>query len=318
MNLADKIRIRLDGTITRPMLECLRVARTTNDQSIEKIAKKRYYKYLRGYFFGGSCLIQPEEKNLYGELFKLLSPVAAKGSITVGTFKFIDTDSTFPILQTEIVDILSSSIINDKAKLTMWNEYTKVYNLEGPYETDKVLIHANDIVVDAGANMGVFSVLAAARGAFVYAFEPQLAVQDLLKKNIKMNSFEDNIKIIGLGLSDKKSQETFFEDKDNIGASKIGSAVENDKGQSYSIECTSLDEWVAENDIKHVDFIKADIEGAERLLLAGASETLKKFKPRLAICTYHLPDDTRVLTGLIRNANKDYQIDVHSRKLYAY
>jgi FkbM family methyltransferase len=52
-----------------------------------------------------------------------------------------------------------------------------------------------------------------------------------------------------------------------------------------SIEITTIDAFVEENDLKKVDFIKADIEGYECYMLEGGRETLKKFAPKLAICT---------------------------------
>jgi hypothetical protein len=69
--------------------------------------------------------------------------------------------------------------------------------------------------------------------------------------------------------------------------------------------------------LERVDFIKADIEGAEREMLKGAAHVLKTFAPKLAICTYHLPDDPEVLEQIIKEANPNYKI-VHLRhKLFA-
>jgi Methyltransferase FkbM domain len=56
-----------------------------------------------------------------------------------------------------------------------------------------------------------------------------------------------------------------------------------------------------------VDFIKMDIEGAERHALAGASRLLATYKPRLAICIYHGPDDPEVVPRVIRAANGTYE-----------
>ena len=43
------------------------------------------------------------------------------------------------------------------------------------------------------------------------------------------------------------------------------------------------------------DFIKVDIESTERLLLQGAKNVIKDFTFKIAICTYHLPDDSKVM-----------------------
>jgi hypothetical protein len=84
-----------------------------------------------------------------------------------------------------------------------------------------------------------------------------------------------------------------------------------------TIAITTLDNFAAENNLKRVDFIKADIEGAERLMLAGAKNVLKEFAPKLAICTYHLRDDPQVLESIIREANPAYKVVQLSKKLYA-
>jgi FkbM family methyltransferase len=69
----------------------------------------------------------------------------------------------------------------------------------------------------------------------------------------------------------------------------------------------SLDEYVAQNAIDRVDFIKMDIEGSECPALIGASEILKKHKPRLAISAYHKSDDLWVIPQLIRSINPSYR-----------
>ena len=90
-----------------------------------------------------------------------------------------------------------------------------------------------------------------------------------------------------------------------------------DAHKSEKIVITTLDKFVEENKLERVDFIKADIEGAERDMLRGACNTLKTFAPKLAICTYHLPDDPEVLEKIILEANHNYTI-VHLRhKLFA-
>lgn len=86
---------------------------------------------------------------------------------------------------------------------------------------------------------------------------------------------------------------------------------------SETITLTTIDRFAEENKLKRVDFIKADIEGAEREMLRGATNVLRTFAPKLAICTYHLPDDPQVLEQIIKEANPHYSV-VHTRhKLFA-
>ncbi|MDU9375480.1 hypothetical protein McpSp1_00540 [Methanocorpusculaceae archaeon Sp1] len=187
---------------------------------------------------------------------------------------------------------------------------------EGPYESESVKIETNDIVIDAGANLGLFSLLAMKRGAkFVYAFDPQIGIADVLHDNIRENGYEGRIVHVPLGFSDTNCTLSFTQIDDHVGVSHI--STDKELG-SYSIDCVTLDDWVVQNDISEINFIKADIEGAERSLLLGAKETIRKFHPKMALCTYHLPDDPQVLERIILDIDPDYHIEQHEKKLYAW
>ena len=226
--------------------------------------------------------------------------------------------SLLKLIDIEYGDIFPSGMYYDK--MGNWldePDFSKtIFDGEGPYETSDVQIHNGDIVIDCGANMGIFSILAVKRGAnTVYAFDPQENALNLLNDNICMNNCTGKIIPVPLGLSDKKCTLSFTENDENIDASRI--SREGDI-ETTTIECTTLDEWVAENDIPHIDFIKADIEGAERDMLKGARDTIKRDHPRLAICTYHLPDDPKVLKEIILSIDSTYHIEQREKKLYAW
>jgi hypothetical protein len=69
--------------------------------------------------------------------------------------------------------------------------------------------------------------------------------------------------------------------------------------------------------LEKIDFIKADIEGAERDMIKGAYNVLNEFAPKLALCTYHLPDDPVVMERLIKDANPKYKVVHIHKKLFA-
>ena len=60
-----------------------------------------------------------------------------------------------------------------------------------------------------------------------------------------------------------------------------------------------LDAIVARFGLPRVDFIKMDIEGSEKQALAGAAQTLKRFKPRMALAAYHKPEDPAAIPALV-------------------
>lgn len=192
------------------------------------------------------------------------------------------------------------------------------YTREGAYGyIDKdikfdVSIEKGDIVIDAGAWIGDFAAYAASKGAEVYAFEPTPSLLPLLKETARLN--RNKITPISEGLSEKKGKMMF---NDNGGAAFGNRFTNNRTKHTIQIPVTTLDSFVEEYQLSNIDFIKADIEGDERLLLQGAKKVLREFAPKLAICTYHYPDDPQVLEGLIKEANPNYTVIQKRHKLYA-
>ena len=169
--------------------------------------------------------------------------------------------------------------------------------------------------------MGLFTGVAAnkAVNGRVSSFEPVSKTFNSLSKTI---SYYNNVVGIKKGLFNfnKNLEIDLSTYEENQGSSTIVKEVSknNTVTNSEVIEVITLDDFVKDNNISKVDFIKADIEGSERYMLMGAKEILKKFSPKLSICTYHLPDDPEVLEKIISDSNPNYIIEHKWSKLYAY
>jgi FkbM family methyltransferase len=186
---------------------------------------------------------------------------------------------------------------------------------EGPYgyiDGDfDVTVKEKDVVIDAGAWIGDFAAYAAyaaSKGATVYAFEPVEDSYNVLCKTQKLNKGE--IHPVQKGLGDFCGDMNILINGDRSTTNSKINKKKSTKEEKISI--TTLDFFVKEHKLTKVDFIKADIEGAERDMLKGAVDTLVRFAPKLAICTYHLSDDPKVLEQIILEANPNYKI-VHLR-----
>jgi FkbM family methyltransferase len=212
------------------------------------------------------------------------------------------------IYDSKIVEYLDMRIIPD----SLWF-------YEGPYGyTDGVFdvtVRKGDVVIDAGAWIGDFSAYAVFKGATAYAFEPVRETYQLLCKTRDLNLNKGKIYPIQKGLGSSECEMNISIDIKNSGANSI--AINRQQNMNEKVFITTLDKFVEETEIERIDFIKADIEGAEREMLKGASNVLKTFAPKLAICTYHLPDDPEVLEKIILDANPDYTVVHLSRKLFA-
>ena len=185
---------------------------------------------------------------------------------------------------------------------------------EGLYEYKLIQLEKDDIVIDAGANIGEFSALAGIKGCKVYAFEPMPNVIDTYLS--KTAAWNPNITVYQYALSNKRGELFFSEHLNSAGGSSFVKTVNH--SNHIKVKAVDLDTFAEENKLPRVDFIKADIEGAERYMLMGAKRVLKEFAPKLSICTYHLPDDPQVLRELILDANPNYVIEERWLKMYAH
>jgi len=212
---------------------------------------------------------------------------------------------------------LFSCLLNDNYDKSLVEQFDPLMD-EGPYgyvDADfDVTIKKDDVVIDAGAWIGDFSAYAASKDATVYAFEPVRISYGTLLKTALLN--ENKIIPVKKALGDKDGEmEIITPGKYNAGSSLYFDSLPNSIKET--IEVMTLDEFIEKESIKKVDFIKADIEGGERYLLMGAKKVLKEFAPKLAICTYHKPEDPKLLEEIILDANPKYCVVHTSHKLFA-
>ena len=72
-------------------------------------------------------------------------------------------------------------------------------------------------------------------------------------------------------------------------------------GRILQLPVTTINSIIRELGLSQVDFVKMDIEGAERNALAGAVVTIKEFRPRMTIPVCRLAADPIVIPETIRS-----------------
>ena len=77
------------------------------------------------------------------------------------------------------------------------------------------------------------------------------------------------------------------------------------------VAVTSIDSFVKEKNITHVEFIKIDTEGYEANILEGARQTIQKWKPVIAMSAYHNKNDKENLPKLLKEISSDYVCELH-------
>lgn len=134
-------------------------------------------------------------------------------------------------------------------------------------------VKPDDVVFDIGASYGAYSLTACAMGAVVYAFEPEITVFKDLVQNIIINDWNNKCFPENIGIwncSDNINMENYAPHWPKQTISGI-----------YAMD--TIDNLVKNKNLKRLDWVKIDIEGAEVNAIQGGLETINSFKPKLLI-----------------------------------
>jgi FkbM family methyltransferase len=169
-------------------------------------------------------------------------------------------------------------------------------------------VHPGDVVLDCGAHVGAFTREALALGAgLVVAIEPMPQNIECMRRNLADEIAAGRVILFAKGVWDKDDVLTVQVDPDSSGGNTFVRSEGLERGADLPL--TTIDEVVAELRLPRVDFIKMDIEGAEQKALAGASQTIQRYRPRLAVSTYHEPDDPVAIPALLKRLVPGYRLD---------
>lgn len=169
-------------------------------------------------------------------------------------------------------------------------------------------IRKNDVVLDCGANIGVYTREALDDGAsLVVAIEPAPVNVECLRRNFRREIEEKRVIVAALGVWDRDDVLPLYEDPRNSGADSFIIHTAADKITSQ-IPLTSIDKLSKELNLPRVDFIKMDIKGATAKALIGAKGILTAARPRLALSTEELEDNPAEIRSLVLSLQPSYQM----------
>lgn len=180
--------------------------------------------------------------------------------------------------------------------------YRDVYEPVHYFPEDIIRLIENEVFIDCGAYNGDSIELFMqnldkqniGKPECIIGFEPDAENFDKLKSNTQHLSF---CECLQKGVWNKKSILHFQSGKQQ------GSRVAKESERTISIQLCSIDDTLAGG---KATFIKMDIEGVELKALEGASETIKKHHPLLAISVYHKPDDLITIPQYIKSLYPEY------------
>ena len=169
-----------------------------------------------------------------------------------------------------------------------------IFSEEKQYFLEGYLPEAGNIVIDGGAYDGMTAKAFRDIGCHVYSFE-----MDCLnyQKGLQLAQKEKFV-LENMGLGRRKSELQY-----RVGG--VGSAISKDGDKIAQI--IDIDTYANEKGLPQIDFIKMDIEGSEMSALQGAAHSIRKYKPKMAICTYHKLQDMWEIPLYIKKLRPDYE-----------
>jgi FkbM family methyltransferase len=179
------------------------------------------------------------------------------------------------------------------------------------YRIDKekiISVEPGDIALDCGGCWGDTAIYFADKvgsNGKVYSFEFIPNNLDIFHRNLELNpTLKERVEIVPFPLGEESDHDIYFKDK---GPGSIVS-LEPFEGQTGATKTISIDELVKRKNLSQLNFIKMDIEGSELSALKGAEQSIKKFKPKLAISIYHSLEDFYSIPNWILTIEPNYEL----------
>lgn len=251
---------------------------------------------------------------LASHVYDVLTTMAwetSKGLFESGEREYIKkNERAFTNLYQELADeysrktlegILNYRLTRDKQYLKNVKSDETSYLDSTIFSVDQIQAIADNIIIDGGAFDGdtveMFVQAIGNRNALdIHCYEAEAQNYGIIEDKIQNGKWNPHqISLHKAALWDRKGK---------IGFGGDGLSGHADQNPNIQTSTERIDDYP----YKRIGFIKLDIEGAERNALWGAVDTIKKYKPILAICTYHLQDDLLVLSDFIKSLNGGYML----------
>lgn len=169
-----------------------------------------------------------------------------------------------------------------------------------PLETELILrfLGSGSLLADCGANIGWYTVVAAAHGADVVAFEPFPINAELLRKNVRRNALDSRVEIHQVALGASEGTATLTLSVDNQGDHRIGAPTTSRR--FVDVDITTLDLALGR---RQPDVLKLDTQGSEVAIWRGGPSAFRD--PSLVVLEFwpyglrRAGDDVADLLGFI-------------------
>jgi FkbM family methyltransferase len=169
------------------------------------------------------------------------------------------------------------------------------------------LLRPGDVAVDVGANFGWYTTLFAqlvGAGGKVYAFEPVPATYARLLEHLELNAVRKQVTAVPAAVGEAAGQATVYVFKSQSDGCASLTLLDDREHQAIQAPLVRLDDFLSEQQVARVDFLKCDVEGSELAVLKGCGTLLAR--PDAPIVLVEVNDTTSGAFGVTRHDIWDY------------
>ena len=219
-------------------------------------------------------------------------------------YNFIRSD--FIIFKTR-----SKKIIKLRKQSTDLMALTHVWLIE-EYKKENFEIKPNDVVIDVGAHIGLFTIYASqfCTNGKIYSFEPVIENYQLLLENIQLNNL-NCVTSFNQAVSNSNDSIDLFLNNDESGHSMFSKS-----SKSIIIDSISLQKFFDEHQIKHCNFLKLDCEGAEYEIIKNLPLEYFQKIDKLVI-EYHMADSHPEFLIELKEILLRQNFEIETKKLFS-
>jgi len=166
------------------------------------------------------------------------------------------------------------------------------------YEVAETRVTADDIVADCGAAEGIFALQVHSRAKSVYAIEPSPHWTASLARTFQGVA---NVTVLPTALGAAPGNAYL---SSGVLDSELSA---NGRKGAHAVAVETIDRLFADRD-QPLTYLKADLEGFELEMLEGARRTIARYRPKIAITTYHRADHAERIAAFLRDVDTGYRV----------
>jgi FkbM family methyltransferase len=219
---------------------------------------------------------------LYSFLLKLIQAVLGMALMPLGSRRrtFVQADLSACLAPIRTIETTHGALrFYCPSKLTVWRANTL---LTKEPETISWIdsFGPQDVLWDIGANVGLYTIYAAARGIRVLAFEPSAWNSFVLNRNIEINGMGDRVTALPVAFGAKSGTGSLVSSAPQPGSAlnefRLGTELRTPSSELHAQGAIgyTLDDFVDQFDVELPDHLKIDVDGLEPQIVAGGTNFL--------------------------------------------